>query len=95
MSKRPSKTGVPHLSFQAQSGFQFYLTLPKHFSLNAKLPAQIRWSLGHDEPLARELAAHLNTSIQGVVVTGTNFDTMKDILDTVGQVYPPKYRGRR
>lgn len=67
MSKRPSKTGVPHLSFQAQSGFQFYLTLPKHFSLNVKLPAQIRWSLGHDEPLARELAAHLNTSIQGVV----------------------------
>ena len=28
-------------------------------------------------------------------VTGTNFDTMKDILDTVGQVYPPKYRERR
>lgn len=67
MSKRPSKNGVPHLSFQAQSGFQFYLTFPKHFSLSAKLPAQIRWSLGHDEPLARELAAHLNHRIQGVI----------------------------
>lgn len=33
MSKRPSKNGVPHLSFQAQSGFQFYLTLPKQFAL--------------------------------------------------------------
>lgn len=67
MSKHPSKNGVPHLSFQAQSGFQFYLTFPKHFSLSAKLPAQIRWSLGHDEPLARELAAHLNHRIQGVI----------------------------
>lgn len=67
MSKHPSKTGVPHLSFQAQSGFQFYFTFPRYFSLNAKLPAQIRWSLGHDESLARELAAHLNTRIQGVV----------------------------
>lgn len=60
MSKRQSKTGVQHLVYQAKTGFQYYLTFPKHFALNPQLPAQIRWSLGYDEALARDLAAHLN-----------------------------------
>ena len=60
MSQRQNKTGVPHLVFQAKTGFQYYLTFPKHFALNPQLPAQIRWSLGYDEALARDLAAHLN-----------------------------------
>src|SRR5690606_26808435 len=60
MSKRQSKTGVQHLVYQAKTGFQYYLTFPKHFALNPQLPAQIRWSLGYDEALARNLAAHLN-----------------------------------
>ncbi len=64
MSKRNSKTGVPHLVFQANTGFQYYLTLPKHFALNPKLPAQIRWSLGYDEALARDLTKHLNLRFQ-------------------------------
>ena len=42
MSKRQSKTGVPHLVYQANTGFQYYLTFPKHFAANPKLPAQIR-----------------------------------------------------
>ncbi|WP_341304685.1 hypothetical protein [Pseudomonas sp. TMP25] len=64
MSKRQSKTGVPHLVFQAKTGFQYYLTFPKHFALNPKLPAQIRWSLGYDEALARDLTKHLNLNFQ-------------------------------
>ena len=64
MSKRQSKTGVPHLVFQAKTGFQYYLTFPKHFALNPKLPAQIRWSLGNDEALARDLTKHLNLHFQ-------------------------------
>lgn len=65
MSQRQSKTGLPHLVFQANTGFQYYLTFPKHFALNPKLPAQIRWSLGYDEALARALAKHLNLRFQG------------------------------
>jgi len=34
MSKRQSKTGVPHLVYQANTGFQYYLTFPKHFAAN-------------------------------------------------------------
>jgi len=30
MSQRQNKTGVPHLVFQAKTGFQYYLTFPKH-----------------------------------------------------------------
>ncbi|MGN5595357.1 site-specific integrase [Stutzerimonas nitrititolerans] len=60
MSQRQNKTGVPHLVFQAKTGFQYYLTFPKHFALDPQLPAQIRWSLGYDEALARGLAEHLN-----------------------------------
>lgn len=60
MSQRQNKTGVLHLVFQAKTGFQYYLTFPKHFALNSQLPAQIRWSLGYDEALARDLAEHLN-----------------------------------
>lgn len=67
MSKRQSKTGVPHLVFQAKTGFQYYLTFPKHFALNLKLPAQIRWSLGYDEALARDLAKHLNLRFQALL----------------------------
>ncbi|MFZ3182756.1 MAG: recombinase XerD [Pseudomonas sp.] len=67
MSKRQSKSGVPHLVFQAKTGFQYYLTFPKHFELNPKLPAQIRWSLGHDEALARDLTKHLNLRFQGLL----------------------------
>lgn len=67
MSKHKSKTGVPHLVFQAKTGFQYYYTFPKHFSLNPMLPAQIRWSLGYDEALARDLAKHLNLCFQGLL----------------------------
>ncbi len=64
MSKLQSRTGVPHLVFQAKTGLQYYLTFPKHFASNPKLPAQIRWSLSHDEALARELAKYLNASFE-------------------------------
>ena len=60
MSKRQSKTGVQHLVYQAKTGFQFYFTFPSNIGSHPKLPAQIRWSLGHDEALARDLAKHLN-----------------------------------
>ncbi len=64
MSQRQSKTGVPHLVYQAKTGFQYYLTFPKHFAANPKLPAQIRWALSHDEALARDLAKYLNASFE-------------------------------
>lgn len=67
MSQRKSKTGVPHLVYQANTGFQYYLTFPKHYALNPKLPAQIRWSLGHDEALARALAEYLNPRLQQII----------------------------
>ena len=49
-----AKNRCPHLVYQANTGFQYYLTFPKHFAANPKLPAQIRWSLSHDEALARD-----------------------------------------
>ncbi|WP_027909342.1 site-specific integrase [Pseudomonas sp. URMO17WK12:I4] len=64
MSKRQSKTGVQHLVYQAKTGFQFYFTFPSYFAAVPQLPAQIRWSLGHDEALARDLANHLNPGLQ-------------------------------
>ncbi|WP_312245859.1 hypothetical protein [Stutzerimonas nitrititolerans] len=67
MSKRQSRTGVPHLVYQAKTGFQYYLTFSKHFALNPKLPAQIRCSLGYDEALARDLAKHLNPRFQQIL----------------------------
>lgn len=61
MSKAtPRKTGPLHLIFSAKTGFQYYYTLPKHFAAHPQLPRQIRWSLGFDEALARELAQFLN-----------------------------------
>lgn len=71
MSKRQSKTGVPHLVYQANTGFQYYLTFPKHFAANPKLPAQIRWSLSHDEALARDLASYLNTAFEQFLAKAT------------------------
>lgn len=71
MSQRQSRTGVPHLVFQAKTGFQYYLTFPKHFASNPKLPAQIRWSLSHDEALARELAKYLNASFEQFLAKAT------------------------
>ncbi len=71
MSKRQSKTGVPHLVYQANTGFQYYLTFPKHFAANPKLPAQIRWSLSHDEALARDLAKYLNASFEQFLAKAT------------------------
>ncbi|WP_314017849.1 site-specific integrase [Stutzerimonas degradans] len=71
MSKRQSKTGVPHLVYQANTGFQYYLTFPKHFAANPKLPAQIRWSLSHDEALARDLAKYLNASFERFLAKAT------------------------
>ncbi len=71
MSKRQSKTGVPHLVYQANTGFQYYLTFPKHFATNPKLPAQIRWSLSHDEALARDLARYLNTAFEQFLAKAT------------------------
>ncbi|MEZ3187621.1 recombinase XerD, partial [Pseudomonas sp. LM13] len=71
MSKRQSKTGVPHLVYQANTGFQYYLTFPKHFAANPKLPAQIRWSLSHDEALARDLARYLNTAFEQFLAKAT------------------------
>ena len=67
MSKRQSKTGVQHLVYQAKAGFQFYFTFPSDIGSHPKLPAQIRWSLGHDEALARDLAKHLNSRIQDLL----------------------------
>ena len=67
MSKRQSKTGVQHLVYQAKTGFQFYFTFPSDIGSHPKLPAQIRWSLGHDEALARDLAKHLNSRIQDLL----------------------------
>lgn len=67
MSKRQSKTGVQHLVYQAKTGFQFYFTFPSDIGSHPKLPAQIRWSLGHDEALARDLAKHLNSHIQDLL----------------------------
>lgn len=61
MSKAtPRKTGPLHLIFSAKTGFQYYYTLPKHLAAHSQLPKQIRWSLGFDEALARELAQFLN-----------------------------------
>lgn len=56
----PRKTGPLHLIFSAKTGFQYYYTFPKHFAAHPQLPSQVRWSLGHDEALARELAQFLN-----------------------------------
>ncbi len=71
MSQRQSKTGVPHLVYQAKTGFQYYLTFPKHFAANPKLPAQIRWALSHDEALARDLAKYLNASFEQFLAKAT------------------------
>jgi len=73
MSQRKSKTGVPHLVYQANTGFQYYLTFPKHFALSPKLPLQIRWSLGHDEGLARALTTHLNTRFKSLIAKTDEF----------------------
>lgn len=51
-----------HLTFSSGTGFQYYLTLPPYFSDAPELPKQIRWSLGFDEHLARELATRINLS---------------------------------
>ena len=66
MSKRQSKTGVQHLVYQAKTGFQYYFTFPSYISNHPQLPAQIRWSLGHDEALARDLAQYLNPRFRRV-----------------------------
>lgn len=65
MSKRQSKTGVQHLVYQAKTGFQYYLTFPKHFALNPQLPAQIRsrhHSQGHSD-IAHGVLLPLHTSV--------------------------------
>jgi integrase len=59
-----------HLVFSANTGFQYYLTLPKHLSSDPALPAQIRWSLGRDEALARALARVLDESLAFLIQPG-------------------------
>lgn len=61
MSHTPfNKVPFLHLTFSAAHGFQYYRTLPKYFAEAPELPRQIRWALGFNAALARELAAHLN-----------------------------------
>jgi len=67
MSKRQSKTGVQHLVYQAKTGFQYYFTFPSYIGNHPQLPAQIRWSLGHDEALARDLAQYLNPRFEDLL----------------------------
>ena len=67
MSKRQSKTGVQHLVYQAKTGFQYYFTFPGYIGNHPQLPAQIRWSLGHDEALARDLAQYLNPRFEDLL----------------------------
>lgn len=57
-----NKTPFLYLTFSAGTGFQYYRTLPAYFSSASVLPKQIRWSLGDDERLARELAKRINNS---------------------------------
>jgi integrase len=58
------KTPFLHLTFSAGTGFQYYRTLPAYFSTAPELPKQIRWSLGDDELLARELAKRINHAFE-------------------------------
>ncbi len=67
MSKRQSKTGVQHLVYQAKTGFQYYFTFPSYIGNHPQLPAQIRWTLGHDEALARDLAQYLNPRFEDLL----------------------------
>lgn len=64
MSYRKSLQQQLHLVFTEDSGFQFYFTLPKYLARHPALPRQLRWSLGRDEPLARQLCAYLNQSLK-------------------------------
>ena len=58
------KTPFLHLTFSTGTGFQYYRTLPAYFDNAPELPKQIRWSLGSDEHLARELASRLNHAFE-------------------------------
>ncbi len=55
-----------HLVFTENAGFQFYYTLPKHLASHKSLPRQLRWSLGRDEPLARQLCAYLDQALKSL-----------------------------
>lgn len=55
-----------HLVFTENAGFQFYYTLPKHLASFKALPRQLRWSLGRDEPLARQLCAYLDQALKSL-----------------------------
>lgn len=65
MSKKSfKKTPFLYLTFSNGTGFQYYRTLPAYFSNAHELPKQIRWSLGDNEHLARELATQLNHAFE-------------------------------
>ncbi len=66
MSSRNSTQRQLHLVFTENAGFQFYYTLPKHFSRHPSLPRQLRWSLGRDEPLARQLCSYLDNALKSL-----------------------------
>ncbi|WP_022964266.1 site-specific integrase [Halopseudomonas pelagia] len=63
---RKSSARQLHLIFSEDAGFQFYYTLPKRFAKHPALPRQLRWSLGRDEPLARQLCAYLDQSLKSL-----------------------------
>lgn len=60
MYGKKSSPKQPHLVFTEASGFQYYLTFPKFFAHYPRLPRQLRWSLGRDEALARQMGHYLN-----------------------------------
>jgi integrase len=66
MSRKNSPQRQLHLVFTESAGFQFYYTLPSHFSRHPSLPRQLRWSLGRDEPLARQLCSYLDNALKSL-----------------------------
>ncbi|MCL5042973.1 MAG: site-specific integrase [Gammaproteobacteria bacterium] len=66
MSYKKSSARQLHLVFTENAGFQFYYSLPPHLARHPAIPRQLRWSLGRDEPLARQLCAYLNSALKAL-----------------------------
>ncbi|MCP1626958.1 hypothetical protein [Pseudomonas nitroreducens] len=86
MSQRTANT--PHMIFSRDRGFQYVRSLPRALLTDSRLPKQIRWPLGQNHEIARDIARQLNEAFDDLLQLIAQRHLGADyLLQSLGQMY--------
>ncbi|CDF85750.1 hypothetical protein PKB_4425 [Pseudomonas knackmussii B13] len=86
MSQRTIRT--PHMIFSRERGFLYVRSLPKALLTDDRLPKQVRWPLGQNHEIARDVARQLNDAFDDLLQLIAERRLGADyLLQSLGQLY--------